>query len=109
MTTTRRAALGAILAAPLSGIVLGHSQHHGTGPDLTFVAEEWLRDALALGMLVMRQPDGNVWRSMPVYDGPARAEARNAHFAKLEARPRLKRAVLRLAESGFVPELPPCA
>ena len=109
MTVSRRAALSTIFAAPLTGVVIGYGLHRGTGLDLTFVAKEWLRDARALGMLVMLQPDGGIWRSVPVGDGRERAEAREAHWIKLQDRPRLLRAVMRVARSGFVPEAHACA
>lgn len=91
-------------SAALTGSLLGAALYRGTGPDLTFAAEEWLRDARALGMLVMLQPDGQVWRTVAVGDGREREEARAEHWRRLNARPRLLRAVHRVAEAGFIPE-----
>lgn len=61
---------------PVTGVVLGEPLHRGTGPDLSFVAEEWLRDARALGMRVMLQPDGQIRRTQPLHDDSERAQAR---------------------------------
>ena len=61
---------------PVTGVVLGEPLHRGTGPDLSFVAEGWLRDARALGMRVMLQPDGQIRRTQPLHDDSERAQAR---------------------------------
>ncbi|GJE60734.1 hypothetical protein MPOCJGCO_2850 [Methylobacterium trifolii] len=109
-SSSRRGVILGLATLPLTGAVFGHSLHRGTGPDLSFVAEEWLRDAYALGMLVLLQPDGGVWRTIPIHDGRERARAREEHWVRLQNRPRLYRAVCAKAEQGFKPWEPsPCA
>ena len=90
-------------AAALTGVIVGAPVFRALGEDLSFVAECWLEDASDLGMRLIVGPDGAVWRTVPIFDGSDRADARDAHWIKLENRPRLMRAVYRAVESGFQP------
>lgn len=91
------------VAAALVGTIIGVPKIRASGPDLSAIAEEWLEDARSLGMVLILGPDGRVWRSVPIYDGSERADARDAHWMKLERRSRLRRAVYTAVERGFIP------
>ncbi|WP_449411388.1 hypothetical protein [Methylobacterium komagatae] len=88
-------------AAALVGTITGAPKFRASGPDISAVVEGWLEDARALGIVLIMGPDGHVWRSVPIYDGNERAGARDAHWMKLERRPRLKRAVYAAVERRF--------
>ena len=93
------------MAAALVGTVFGVPAVRANGPDLSFVAQEWLRDARAIGMVLILQPDGHIWRTTTIGDSIERHKARERLWATLNKRPRLLEAVLEQVEQGFWPEL----
>jgi len=104
-TQTRRAVLSALAAIPsvgiaatayaaLAGDVVGVPAARANGPDLRFVAEEYLRDAMAVGIWFTVGSDGALWRGQPVTGSREDFAERDRITARLEDRPRLREAVI---------------
>ena len=99
---SRRDILAAGAAAALTGVILGAPLHHGSGVDLSAVAQGYIDDAAELGMRFIKGPDGNPWRVVPMNDTDKAREDRERHWTKLGDRPRLMRAVYTAVENSTV-------
>lgn len=89
---SRRDFFGRAAGTALVGAVVGLPIYR-TAIDLTAVAQAWIEYAHDLGMVVMRGPDGNLWRARAIDIAAQREEAQDRHWHKLNNRPRLLRAV----------------